>query len=270
MKRRINLRELQLEELRILCVFDELCKEHNINYYLAYGTLLGAVRHKGFIPWDDDIDVMLPRPEYRKLQKIVSEGKLPQGYSYGDIDKKEYIYPFMKIYNENSYVKEDKLEDGSNESPIWIDVFPMDGLPSSKFKIKLIFFIHKAIRMFSYTAIVNSKKVDGLERVATILLKPLAKLIGSNNISRFRSYLATRFNYEKSTYIGNVLTGVGPSNAIEKEIYLPKKLLEFEDRTFPAPLNYERHLTDLYGNYMKLPPEENRKSHLNEECFLLS
>lgn len=270
MKRKISLRELQLEEFKILCMFDELCRKHDINYYLAYGTLLGAVRHNGFIPWDDDIDVMLPRPEYKKLQNVLRESGLSEDFTYGDIDNKEYIYPFIKIFYKNSYVKEDKLEDGSNESPIWIDAFPMDGLPSSSLLIKLVFFIHKIIRKFSYVAIVNPVKVNGIEKLATIIVKPFAKLIGSNNISRFRSFLATKFNYNNSKYIGNVLTGEGPSNAIRKDVYLPKTTLDFEGRTFPAPLNYDKHLKAIYGNYMELPPIENRQSHLSDECYLLN
>src|SRR5690554_1982412 len=81
----------------MLKVFDSFCQQHNITYFLAYGTLIGAVRHKGFIPWDDDIDIVIPRPEYDKLEHIIRTEEIPKGYRFDSLKQKDYVYPFMKF-----------------------------------------------------------------------------------------------------------------------------------------------------------------------------
>lgn len=268
-KKRIDLRELQMIEFEILSVFDSVCEEHGLTYYLAYGTLLGAVRHKGFIPWDDDIDLLMPRPDYEKLITLLSEGALPQEYSFGDLDDPSYIYPYMKIFKGNTSVLEKKLESPFNESLIWIDVFPMDGLPESPIKRAYTFMITQTLRNLLYTAIVRTDHLEGKERFGTILLKPVSRLIGPHRISLLIDRNARRYRYEKSNHAGNVVWAEGSKEAVDKTFFTPTVEILFEGKEFPAPERYQEHLHDQYGDYMQLPPEDQRASHLSSECYIL-
>lgn len=268
-RRKIDLRELQLIELDILRVFDTLCKEHGITYYLAYGTLLGAVRHKGFIPWDDDIDVLVPRPDYERLATILKHGTLPGGYGYGSLEDPGYVYPYMKLYYKYSLVHEKKFEEAFQETPIWIDIFPIDGLPSRPSCISARYAINKQLRNLLYTALVNPSMLTGAQKYMTIMLKPFAKTIGAHRIALWIDKLSRRIPYASSHMVGNVAFGFGPCEAIEREKLSGAVSLEFEGVHFMVPKCYECQLRDNYGNFMELPPLEKRQSHLGEECFLL-
>src|SRR5690554_5073793 len=127
-KIKIELPAVQALELQILKVFANICDKKNIPYYLASGTLLGAVRHQGFIPWDDDTDVLVPRKEYNRLIKVLETGVLPAEYSYETLSNKEHFLPYVKIFYNDSLVVEKRLEERYNQTKVWLDVFPMDGL----------------------------------------------------------------------------------------------------------------------------------------------
>ncbi len=269
-KKNINTREVQLLELEILKVLDKVCAEHSLRYYLAYGTLLGAVRHKGFIPWDDDIDLLMPRPDYEKLIGIMKKGALPQGYALGHIDDDSYIFPYAKIFKENTLVVEEKLKPPYRESMIWIDIFPMDGIPQSERIQRSIFLKTIALRKFLYTAIVDSRKVHGIEKIATVLLKPFSSLVGPHRIAKKIDRLSKKIGFAESPFSGNIAWGDGVFEKIDTASFLPSVPLTFEGEELPAPQNWNQHLQDLFGDYMQLPPEDKRESHLGEGCFIIS
>src|SRR5690554_148839 len=109
-KNKISNKKVQEVEFLILKTFDKFCETHNLIYSLGYGTLVRAVRHQGFIPWDDDIDVIMARPEFERLLELLKYARLPPEFSYGFLDNPNYIYPYLKIYYKNSVVVEHKLE----------------------------------------------------------------------------------------------------------------------------------------------------------------
>src|SRR5690554_3002324 len=155
LREKINLNKLQEIELEVLEYFNELCITNDLSFSLGYGTLLGAVRHQGFIPWDDDIDVIMPRPDFEKLLELLKYERLSPEFSYGFLDNSNYVYPYLKIYYKNSVVVERKLETKFTQTPIWIDVFPIDGIPKNKIKAKLYFSLSILIRNLLYTTIVK-------------------------------------------------------------------------------------------------------------------
>ncbi len=268
-QKKIGLRELQMIELDILSVVDAICNKQKLTYYLAYGTLLGAVRHKGFIPWDDDVDILMPRPDYENLIKHLREGALPTGYSVFSINDLHYIYPYMKVVRTDTQVTEKKLEAPYDASPVWIDIFPMDGIPESLWKQKRMYFISRFLRNLLYIAIVSTDKLTGLEKIGTAVLKPFMQLIGPHRISTWIDNHARKVRFESTPYMGNVVWAEGSFETLEKEVFTPSMPLIFEGREFTAPQCYDQHLQEQYGKYWELPPEDKRVSHLDSECYIL-
>ena len=129
--KKMQLREIKDIELDILIAFNKFCQDNNLKYYLSGGTLLGAIRHKGFIPWDDDIDVCMPRPDYERLMKIFPNIYMNK-YKLKTISRKNFICPFAKIIDINTRVDFKYLN--NIDKNLWLDIFPIDGLPKSKKK----------------------------------------------------------------------------------------------------------------------------------------
>ncbi len=269
-ERKIGTREIQLIELDILKVFNAICRKHSIRYYLAYGTLLGAVRHQGFIPWDDDIDLLMPRPDYEKLTRLLREGVLPKGFSFGDLEDPSYIFPYLKIFKEQTRVVEKKHKPAFRTSPVWIDVFPMDGIPSSGISRRFTFSVTVALRKLLYTSIVDPKMVHGIEKLGTVILNPLTSLIGAHTIARWIDRFSRRKPFGQSVHSGNIAWGDGVFESVDTAAFTDPVSLNFEGEAFPAPRIYENHLKELFGDYMQLPPEDQRASHLGDDCFIIS
>lgn len=266
----LTTRELQLLELEILKAFDVFAKKHSISYHLAYGTLLGAVRHKGFIPWDDDIDLLIPRPEYERLLDLLESEGLGDAYSFASHRTRSNNYPhaYAKIFLNNTVVFEPKLDKAFQQTPIWIDIFPLDGLPDTRRKQQATFFWALALKNLVYAAIVSPKKVGGVQRLAVLVLKPFTRLIGIKRWVSWTHKLATRYSYEHASTIATLTATSGPQEAIAKDLISDTIDLEFEGELFPAPKNYDSYLSQLYGSYMDLPTEDQRKTHLGDQAYL--
>jgi lipopolysaccharide cholinephosphotransferase len=264
----VGIETVQAIQLYMLKVLADICDTHTIRYYLAAGTLLGAVRHKDFIPWDDDLDLTVPRPDFNRLLEVLKTEGLPEGMTYSWLDNPSHDLPFLKIFYRDSYVEESKLEPQFRKSKIWVDVFPLDGVPTNPLKLKLVFFIAIQLRNFLYTGTVDPKKLVGFQKIGTMVLKPLSQAIGAPRIARWINSFARCFDFTTSQLIGNLVWGTHADEAIEKEPYLSVVDLEFVDAQFHCPSCYDRHLTKKFGDYMTLPPEDKRKSHLNGSYYL--
>ena len=250
--------------LKTLKVFDEFCKKHSITYFLGYGTLIGVVRHKGFIPWDDDIDIVIPRPEYEKLEKIIETEEIPQGYHFDSLKERTYVYPFMKFCYSSSLAKEAKLCEKYNQSPIWLDLFPLDGVPEHTLKRTLLFKTNLFLRNFMFTAMVDLKQMRGLQKILTLCLRPLAQIITPHRIGVLINTLSQRYPYTSTGYVGNVVWCYVPYEAMNIDSFRDAIDGEFEDLVFPIPKEFDYILTQRFGSYMKLPPKEKQVGHLEE------
>jgi len=265
-------REIQLLELEILKAFDAFAQKHSIVYHIAYGTLLGAIRHKGFIPWDDDIDLLIARPEYERLLDLLEQEEIGPEFTFGSERSRlsSYPYPYAKIYLKNTVVQEKKFDATYQQTPLWIDIFPLDGVSTNRFARRIAFALSDLLRNLLYTAIVAPSQVRGVQKLAVLLLKPFTRLIGVQRWVHLSRSLARRVPYEHTPLVGNLALTAG----MEKETIAKAELketieLEFEGFFFPAPKNHHLFLTQLYGDYMTLPPVEEQKSHLGGNAYRL-
>ena len=271
--RKMTLEEIQQTEFQMLIEFDKFCALHNLKYYLGGGTMLGAVRHKGFIPWDDDIDVNMPRPDYMNFLELNKDGKLNDDLRLSDLslDKENTFSPTLKIYNRHTFVKLNgfRIE---NNTGLWIDIFPIDGLSESRFLRLLQFYL---VRILSIWISLCVKKIGSrrnsrfysLAQYAFIFVVPIIRMLGYKKLVGYIDKLSKIYPYEDAEYVG-VLTG----RAVEKEAMLkshmePTIKVEFCGKEFYAPANYDEYLTNLYGDYMKLPPEEDRVPKHETEAY---
>lgn len=259
----LSLRDIQLEELNILKNTVKYLEKNNLEYYLAGGTLLGAVRHKGFIPWDDDIDICMPRNDYDKLIELCKENELGEEYELISFEMGNLIFPFAKIVNKNIFIKAKSLEDIN----LYIDVFPIDGYPEKYSKVifqQRILNILKGILYLKSTSLKNIKneKKSISNRILKILLKPIAEMIPTKWTSKIMIKMCKKYKYEECKYVGNRIWGYGLSEMLQKDKYASDKInIEFEDEEFKAPAGYDLYLKSIYGDYMKLPPKDKRVTH---------
>lgn len=261
--KKLNLKEIQKLEFDILIYFSDICKEYGLRYGLTSGTLLGAVRHKGFIPWDDDIDVVMPRPDYIKFIEIMEtrHGRYKVKTPYKELD---YIYEYAKLINCDTVLIEDP--DGLNfKMSVYIDVFPVDGLPENiNHQRRTIKKIKKIQRIYSIIvrAPYKVKYVHGVKREIWYVLLLLKKLKIDKIVLKVLDFKSMKYKFDESKYCA-VLTGQGMKEVFSYEEYSLKGKVVFEGREFRTYTHPEKYLQQFFGDYMKLPPYEQRQGHNN-------
>lgn len=261
MKEIKDIEELKKVELKTLLVIDKFCKEHNLKYYLAYGTLLGAIRHKGFIPWDDDIDIMMPREDYEKFLDAFDI----DGFKCVSYRDKDYVYPFAKVYD----AKTKLIEAGSLkiEIGIYVDIFPMDNVPNKNEKQ-----FRRKIHYYQALLFNKNSKTEGnnsfLSKIFYCLTRFLGFFCSANGLAKKIEKVCTKTNEKPSDNIAVLTWGEKgekyPVSAFEETVEV-----EFEGYKFPAPKDYDLALKVVYGDYMQLPPEDKRVSNHNFQAYHL-
>lgn len=255
----LTIEDVRKVQLEILEYFKEKCVENNLRYYLAYGTLLGAVRHKGYIPWDDDIDVVMPRTDYEGFLKLMST----DNHSYIKIvhlDNCQYFLgPYAMLINTNTGMTHDMVrQEYINDLGVYIDIFPLDGRPESEELSKMLrehLWLKKLDSLLIYKNPGSSNKLKALQKKICI---PVLRLFGQKRICKKIEILSMKYEYDKSKLIGEPW---GPeSRWIVKKAWFEKGIdISFEGIEFCAPEKYKKCLEKWYGNYMELPPVEERK-----------
>ena len=250
--------KLKAYEIKVLDKFVSICEKNKLKYFLAYGTLLGAVRHKGFIPWDDDIDVYMEPEDYYKFKDIMRNNPEP-GYFYQSLEtEKKYSLTFSKLRMDGTLVVEKKLKDEKVHSGIFIDIFPLLPFPNDERLQKKFFTNMKLINLLVEADLKDKTKYNNYGKGGKFLSK-LFKFIPRCIRSIIASYMLKRillpqFNYDKYICAFDHKT-------IDKSLFSKSTNILFEGKKYRAPKNYDKYLTTTYGNYMVLPPVDKRYGH---------
>lgn len=266
----INIEEIHKIHAKMLKEVVEFLDENNIAYYLDYGTLIGAIRHRGFIPWDDDIDISMTRPDYEKLMDIAkkNKNKINEHLYITSLELNNSIFPFCKIYNTQYGVKEEYIDVKEGEF-LWIDIFPYDGLSGDNKKdLKLVKHVHFwrklwLIKLGKYLMVWrNSKKI--YKAILKMLMKIFVNIFPAEFYAKKMKKVATKHPYKNCDTVQNVIWSLKLYEGISKERIKNKILVDFENDKYSAIESYDKYLKSIYGDYMQLPPEDERATHLVE------
>ena len=259
-----TVKRMQSVVLNMLCDIDKFCADNGIQWFLSGGSVLGAVRHQGFIPWDDDGDIMMPRPDYERFLMLFKE-KFKDKYGVGSFETdKKWHRQNAKIWDLSTKARCDNLDD--EVLGVFIDVFPIDGLPENAV-VRSIYYKRLKVLSGLQNASVRTKFLDGekniaVKRLASVITRPFGARFFTARITA----LAKRYNYESSKYVGaSTACHYGDKETMNKEDMDKEVRLNFEGHRLPVPIGYEKYLSSLYGDYMTIPEgaEEKGYSHLD-------
>lgn len=254
----LSIDQVKACELDILIALTDFCDNNGINYFLAYGTLLGAVRHKGFIPWDDDIDIVMLRPDYEQLKSIIKEKPIRKDLKWVDSENGGYEGPFAKIVNKNT-----DANYCGNGIGLWVDIFPLDYYDET---------ILKRNRRLRQICIAKYSK--GLQLTYKSLIKMIFKYCTFKNRTQLsEEIIRNSISVKQNDFVTNSVWNVYTREKLNIKLFESFTKVDFENHQFKTVANTNEYLTLLYGDYMKLPPIEKRRTHSidalwisNEKC----
>ncbi|MCZ0860124.1 LicD family protein [Methanocorpusculum sp. MG] len=255
-----QLRKLQLVQLIILLEVNRICEKHSIRYILMGGTLLGAVRHQGFIPWDDDIDIAMPREEYERFLSACHTELIPPFHLQNSFTERDYVYPFLKICLDDTLALEEGKSDLAIHHGIWIDIFPYDNFPDGKISASVYLFLRKyflAAMSVLRNYFPTTSPFRKLYRYCATL--PV-RYLSDNRFVLIREQVYQHYN-TRQTKKKIAAAFSAKTDIMDADIFDDVTSLPFEEFFFPVPVKYHDVLTNLYGDYMTLPPEDKRQNH---------
>lgn len=255
----VSTEQLQKKMLEMLLYFDDFCKKHEIKYYLCGGCLIGAVRHHGFIPWDDDIDLFMPRPDYEKLAKIWNK--------YADTTKFIYCRTDMeKVYHDGgasirdirtTYINKHSANDDIVHG-VAIEIMPLDGCPDNKLSRYRQLFNAMLFGLFNVQRLPDNKG-KGIRIVSSVLYKIIHSRKLRYCIWKHSERVMTKYKWEDCNKITELIGSLkGMVLEHPKEDFDNTVLLDFENYKIPVMRGYKTYLTKIWGDYMQLPPVEKR------------
>lgn len=247
--KQISLKQQKKLSLEILKKIHSICEENHLHYFLCGGSLIGAIRHGGYIPWDDDIDIMLPREDYEKLIQLINRSRC-RLYAFSDRTGSDYPYAYAKVSDKRTWAEsEDKY--AIRGMGVSIDLFPYDGISDSAHITKMQYRMVSSLQLFRNGLIHTENRNEPLPFYKAVLLKLDLLLM---------RWVATWFKTDKSSKVGCVVAVKGGiREVIDKPAFENRIKFPFEDAVFYVPAGYDTYLRNVYGDYMQLPPEKDRR-----------
>lgn len=273
MKEELTIEQIQKASLEILLEIIKICKKLDLKYFLYYGTLIGVIRHQGFIPWDDDLDIMMPRNDYEILIQFFIDHKNAYKYLtlYEPRVNKNYPYMIGRISDNRYYLEVENEKDYG--IGVFVDIYPFDGLGNTR--KESLKFAKKGDRLSSlcYQA-TREKFVIGNTKAffRKIIKYPVfifSKIIGKEYFQRKLALLVGIKKYEESDYVGCIIWISGGERDVYKKEWLEETIeLSFCNHMVSVPKKYDKILKNIYGDYMKLPSKEEQIGHHFYKAFL--
>jgi len=239
----------QKKILELLEIFDKICRNKGIWYSLTSGSILGAVRHHGFIPWDEDCDVFVKIDELNRLRKVLNT-ELPDNIKLYIWDKES---KYSQLFDRLTF------KDISHYD-LHIDIFPLIGVPENKTRRKVFVELCRFSVGFLHCKYKNIEYVRIKNRPLTILCKILSKPIPDSFIRRYINWLESKYDLRNSTYAYTVCSGYGQNECLPRELFLDTIDFKFEELVVKIPKRYDIYLKSIYGDYM-VPKKRNYKKH---------
>lgn len=264
---KMTLEDMRSSQLALLDRFDVICRENNIRYTLAGGTLLGAIRHNGYIPWDDDIDVMVPQPDYCKILELRDKFETERFVLKTPYDKSSNLpFTYIKMCDMSTILIEEPNSKKINYN-IYIDIFPCQGLPSDEKKSLRHFKKGYGLdRLFQILQLSNYNKNFGsfIRRFIWLNIYLFSNIFSISKIMKKIDLVANKYAFDSSEFVGNMFCGQGVKEKFHRSSF---ELTEhiFEGKMYKIIVGYDEYLRNLYGDYMKLPPKE--KQVLKHDCI---
>ena len=261
--KKLTLDEIRGLELELMDAFTKLCEQNDIYFTLGGGTLLGAIRHQGFIPWDDDIDVMMPRRDYERMLRLWKQHESNERFLMlkTDGDKVFTGNSFATLVDTSATMVKENQKDIDVPHGIVTDVFPLDGCPDSKWQRYLQYY-HAMMYSLYITEVVPSKHGGLIKFVSSVLLKLVPSRERRTKIWKKHEKKMTRYGFRTHKKSTELCAGPGymvneyPQEAFAEVIYH-----EFEGLQMPIPKGYDAYLKMAFGDYMELPPEDKQVPH---------
>ena len=266
--RRLNAEEVKKIQLEILDVVASFCEENNINYWLDSGTLLGAIRHKGYIPWDDDIDLGMLRKDYDRFAELFN--KTNERYRFVDIENTPDFYvAFGKIIDTKTVLYEP--DQNGDKLAVNIDLFVYDNVPDDDHLLKKMY--DKRDRLVFLSIFSRRNQITKYDSISRKTIKRILHLslcwVSSEKCLRKIVRNSRLFSDDNSARIGNLRSTV-TRLAVDKKCFSSFEQKQFEGKDYSVLIGYDEYLKQLFGDYMQLPPEEERVTHHQYEAYLLS
>lgn len=253
-------RKAQLLMIKILKEVHSICMKNNIKYFLHFGTLIGAVRHNGFIPWDDDIDIGMLRPDYEKFLKIVKKNLGKDYIVQNQKTDKGFAFCFTKIMLKDTvWIEQNSIKTNKKYNGIYIDIFPFDKVPAYAPQRTYFYEICRLLNYFTLCKykINEQKSTDKHALIKKIFITVVPKFI----FSHARNLVFKKYKKLTSEYLISGLWNKTVKHPLSEDFYKELVLHRFEDSEFYIPTHYHEVLSAFFGDYMQMPPESERISH---------